>query len=94
MKLRFPRLRAKAFGVVLFKFCQASLGAVGRDGGLADKAGGFVDGETRSFDVSLEIGTGFQGAALARVDIALDRSLNGDEACFDVANHFTLGANG
>ncbi len=73
---------------------QAGLGAVGRDGGLADKAGSFVDSQARGCDVSLEIGTGFQGAALACEDVALDRSLNGDEARFDVASHFAAGANG
>jgi hypothetical protein len=77
-----------------FQFKTFKVIAVGRDDGLADKAGGFVDGETRGLHVSLKIGTGFQGAALACEDVALDRSLNSDEARFDVASHFAVGANG
>jgi len=77
-----------------FQFKNSKVIAVGRDDGLADKAGGFVDGETRGLDVSLKIGTGFQGATLACEDVTLDRSLNSDEARFDVASHFAVGTNG
>jgi hypothetical protein len=52
-----------------FQFKNSKVIAVGRDDGLADKRGGFVDGETRGLDVSLKIGTGFQGAALACEDV-------------------------
>jgi len=79
---------------VTFQFKNSKVIAVGRDGRLADKAGGFVDGETRGLDVSLKIGSGFQGATLACEDVALDRSLNSDQARFDVASHFAVGANG
>jgi len=76
-----------------FQFKNSKVIAVGCDDGLADQAGGFVDGETRRLDVSLKIGTGFQGAALACEDVALDRSVNSDAARFDVASHFAAGAN-
>ena len=77
-----------------FQFKNFKVVAVGRDDGLAHKAGSFVDGETRSLDISLKVGTGFQGAALASKDVALDGALNSDEARFDVASHFTVSANG
>ena len=76
-----------------FQFENFKVIAVGRDSGFADKAGGFVDRETRGFDISLKIGTRFQGAALACEDVALDRSLNSDEARFDITSHFAAGAN-
>ena len=71
-----------------------TLGAPGRDGGFADKAGGFVDRETRRVHVSLQVGTRFQGATLACQDVAFNRSLNGDETRFDVTYNFAASANG
>ena len=57
-----------------FQFKNFKVIAVGRDAGLADKAGGFVDGETRGLGVSLKIGTGFQGAPLTCEELVRETS--------------------
>ena len=58
---------------------------MGRDLGAADEAGGFVDHETRSFDVAVHAASGAQFASFASGDVAVHGSIDDDRARFDVA---------